>query len=373
MRTRITFSPSRAAGYLRRGDLVAFPTETVYGLGANLFDVEAIRKIFVAKGRPHDNPLIAHIATRAQISQVAATIPPLAVPLIERFFPGPLTVLLPRHERVPLEATAGLPTIGVRMPDHRLARRFLLACGVPVAAPSANLSGRPSPTTWEAVQTDLDGRIACILRGEQTRVGLESTVVDCTGERLILLRAGAVSFEELAAFVPAGGLIDGTDAASSDRGGAPRSPGMKYRHYSPRAEVIVIDSLLQREQGWDPGDRAAWIGLHPPAHPERFQRIALCPDPAAYAHRLFAFFRQCDAEGIQRIFCQAVPLEGLGRAVMDRIRKAASGSAALAEAPGQEDRGSLPGHNSSVVEHHQAEEQGQIENGDFEKTSGVLP
>ncbi|MFZ4627409.1 MAG: L-threonylcarbamoyladenylate synthase [Blastocatellia bacterium] len=343
MRTRITFSPTRAAEYLRRGELVAFPTETVYGLGANLFDGEAIRKIFLAKGRPHDNPLIAHIASRVQLRQVAAAIPPLAESLIERFFPGPLTVLLPRHERVPLEATAGLSTIGVRMPDHRLAQRFLLACGVPVAAPSANLSGRPSPTTWEAVQADLDGRIACILRGEQTRVGLESTVVDCTGDRLVLLRAGAVSFEELAAFVPAGGLIDGTDAASSDRGTTPRSPGMKYRHYSPRAEVVVIDLLRRREEGWSPGPHAAWIGLRTPPHPERFQRIALCPDPAAYAHRLFAFFRQCDAEGIKRIFCQAVPPEGLGRAVMDRIRKAAFGSAALGESPGNEDPGTLPG------------------------------
>ncbi|MGA1368306.1 MAG: L-threonylcarbamoyladenylate synthase [Blastocatellia bacterium] len=343
MRTRITFSPSRAAGYLRQGELVAFPTETVYGLGANLFNVEAIRKIFLAKGRPHDNPLIAHIASRAQISEVAAAIPLLARPLIERFFPGPLTVLLPRHERVPLEATAGLPTIGVRMPDHRVARRFLLACGVPVAAPSANLSGRPSPTTWQAVQADLDGRIACILRGEQTRVGLESTVVDCTGERLILLRAGAVSFEELAAFVPAGGLIDGTDVASSDRGNPPKSPGMKYRHYSPRAEVIVIDLPGLPEQDWSPGAHAAWIGLRTPPHPEQFQRIALCPDSAAYAHRLFAFFRQCDAEGINRIFCQAVPLEGLGRAVMDRVRKAASGSAPHSESPGKEDPGTLPG------------------------------
>lgn len=342
MRTRITFSPSRAAGYLRQGELVAFPTETVYGLGANLFNVEAIRKIFLAKGRPHDNPLIAHIASRAQISEVAAAIPPLARPLIERFFPGPLTVLLPRHERVPLEATAGLPTIGVRMPDHRVARRFLLACGVPVAAPSANLSGRPSPTTWEAVQADLDGRIACILRGEQTRVGLESTVVDCTGEQLVLLRAGAVSFEELAALVPVGGLIDGTDAASSDRGNPPKSPGMKYRHYSPRAEVIVIDLLRPREHDWSPGPQAAWIGLRPPPHPEQFQRVALCPDSAAYAHRLFAFFRQCDAEGINRIFCQAVPLEGLGRAVMDRVRKAASGSVAHSESPGKEDPGTLP-------------------------------
>jgi L-threonylcarbamoyladenylate synthase len=376
MRTRITFSPSRAAGYLRRGELVAFPTETVYGLGANLFDGEAIRKIFLAKGRPHDNPLIAHIATLAQMGQVAAAIPPLARPLIARFFPGPLTVLLPRHERVPLEATAGLPTIGVRMPDHRLARRFLLACGTPVAAPSANLSGRPSPTTWEAVRSDLDGRIACILRGEQTRVGLESTVVDCTGERLILLRAGAVSFEELAAFLPEGGLIDGTSAASHDPGGSPRSPGMKYRHYSPRAEVIVVDPHLQRQGDWSPGQRAAWIGLRAPAHPERFQRVALCPDPEAYAHRLFAFFRQCDAEGIQRIFCQGVPLEGLGRAVMDRLRKAASGSGTLSGTTREEDRGRLSSMDASMdasaVEHHQAEEQGQVEDGDLEESAGVL-
>jgi L-threonylcarbamoyladenylate synthase len=327
MQTRITFSPSVAADYLRKGELVAFPTETVYGLGASLYDVDAVEKIFLAKGRPTDNPLIAHVAARRQIAQLTTAIPPLAERLIDRFFPGPLTVLLPRHERVPAIVSAGLPTIGVRMPDHPLAHRFLLTCGVPVAAPSANLSGRPSPTTWEAVAADLGGRIACILRGKQARVGLESTVVDCTGDRLVLLRAGAVSFEELAAFLPEGRLLDGTGSPTSELASPPRSPGMKYRHYSPQAEVIVC----QASDPLFPGDHAAWIGLDSPTHPGRFQRILLCADVEAYAQRLFAFFRQCEAEGVTRIFCQEVPLTGLGRAVMDRLRKAASGSISWSE------------------------------------------
>ena len=182
---RLTRSPQEAAEFILKGELVAFPTETVYGLGASLWDESALRKIFDAKGRPSDNPLIVHIAGLDQLDSIAATIPKSASIFIRRFFPGPLTLVLPKHPRVPLLATAGLETVAVRMPRLALAQEFLGLCGVPVAAPSANLSGRPSPTTWEAVKTDLDGRIACILVGDQTEVGLESTVVDCTGEQPI--------------------------------------------------------------------------------------------------------------------------------------------------------------------------------------------
>ena len=199
MQTLLTTSPRSAAEFIRRGETVAFPTETVYGLGANALDETAVAKIFAAKGRPADNPLIIHLAEAEQMHTVAREINAAAHNFIEHFFPGALTLVVPKTERVPPNVTAGLATVGVRVPAHELAREFLRACAVPVAAPSANLSGRPSPTTWEAVREDLDGRIACILQGAQTEVGLESTVVDCTGDVPLVLRAGAVTLEQLRA------------------------------------------------------------------------------------------------------------------------------------------------------------------------------
>lgn len=301
-----------AADFIRAGEVVAFPTETVYGLGASIFDEAAIARIFMAKGRPGDNPLIAHIADLAQLGAIAATIPTAARRLIERFFPGPLTVILPKRDEVPLLATGGLTTIGVRMPDHPLALQFLRACGVPLVAPSANISGRPSPTTWQAVYQDLNGRIACILCGEPTRVGLESTVVDCTAAMPVVLRAGAITIEQLQTVLPGISLTDHHAAA------APRSPGMKYRHYSPHARVRLCHTPADLQ----PAERAAYIGLDAPHHPQYFATINLCQDVGDYARRLFNFFRECDAAGIETIYCQSVPREGLGLALMDRLEKA---------------------------------------------------
>ena len=194
MKTISTTNPTEAAEFIKNGGLVAFPTETVYGLGADVFDVKAIEKIFVAKGRPSDNPLIAHVAEKDQINLLVSEITDSAEKFIKAFFPAALTLVLPKSARVPLIATANLPTIGVRMPRHDLAREFLKECGVPLVAPSANLSGKPSPTTWQAVFEDLNRRIDCILQGEQTEIGVESTVVDCTGEKPVVLRVGSVSF-----------------------------------------------------------------------------------------------------------------------------------------------------------------------------------
>lgn len=188
MHTKLTRSVDVAARYIFSGEVVAFPTETVYGLGANVFDEGAIEKIFLAKGRPSDNPLIAHIGSLSQLELLVDKVTPTAAKLIDGFFPGPLTLVLPKRDDVPEIATAGLDTIGVRMPLHKLALSFIRACRMPLVAPSANLSGKPSPTTWQAVKTDLDGRIACILKGEPTDVGLESTVVDCTGDDLLTCR-----------------------------------------------------------------------------------------------------------------------------------------------------------------------------------------
>lgn len=313
MKTKTTQSPTLAARYIANGEVVAFPTETVYGLGANIFNEDAIRKIFEAKGRPTDNPLIAHISDLSQLKSITSEVPPVAEQLIEAFFPGPLTLVLPKHKTVPAIATAELNTIGVRMPSHPIAQQLLRACGVPLVAPSANLSGRPSPTTWQAVRDDLSGRIACILKGDQTKVGLESTVVDCTGDHPRILRAGGITLEQLRAVVPE------TELSDSEDSNAPKSPGMKYRHYSPRAQVFISNF----PQFTMPGGEAGYIGIDPPARPDAFQKMLLCKDITEYAHFLFQFFRECDDLGIKTIYCQAVSESGLGLALMDRIRRAA--------------------------------------------------
>lgn len=311
--TKLTASPQEAAQFIKQGEVVAFPTETVYGLGANVFDESAIRKIYAAKGRPSDNPLIAHIADRKQLLLLTEALPPSAAQLSAAFFPGPLTLVVPKHPTVPLAATAGLATLGVRMPQHELARAFIRACGVPLVAPSANLSGKPSPTTWQAVEADLAGKIACILQGPQTEVGLESTVVDCTGAAPIILRAGAVTLEQLQAVIPDTRLALAHDLT------APKSPGLKYRHYAPQARV----RLLQTAEEAPLSRRSAFIGLHVPASRSAFERSQVCSDVAAYAHEVFQFFRECDAAGIQEICCEVVEETGLGVALMDRLKRAA--------------------------------------------------
>jgi L-threonylcarbamoyladenylate synthase len=313
VKTKITQSPSIAARFIQRGEVVAFPTETVYGLGANIFDEEAVRKIFIAKERPADNPLIAHIFDLSQLQQITIGIPEIAAKLIEAFFPGPLTLVLPRNEKVPSIATAGLKTIGVRMPKDAIARQFLRACATPIVAPSANLSGRPSPTTWQAVRADLNGRISCILKGDRTKIGLESTVVDCAGETPIILRAGAVTLEELSKVIPQTKLSSGADLA------APRSPGMKHRHYAPKAKVV----LAPFPQYTVPMNSSAFIGLIAPPNAAAFERILICNGVEEYARELFNFFRESDERGVEIIFCQTVDEEGLGLALMDRLRRAA--------------------------------------------------
>ena len=310
--TLLTQDASVAAEILRRGGIVAFPTETVYGLGANVFDESAIIRIFDAKRRPQDNPLIAHIGSIDQIELLAASVPDFAHVLIQTFFPGSLTLVLPKRDEVPVVATAGLDSIGVRMPRNELAQEFLLACKTPVVAPSANLSGRPSPTTWQAVYEDLNGRVDCILRGEATEIGLESTVVDCTGDRPVVLRQGSVSLEDIQRIVP-----DATANGSTDD--ALKSPGLRHKHYAPNADVVII----RRETKIDDAASAAYIGLSDREEPFASEQIV--SDAAEYAHLLFEFFRECEREGIKKIYCEAVEETGIGSALMDRLRRAAQG------------------------------------------------
>lgn len=311
MKTIYTTDPVTAAEFITRGGIVAFPTETVYGLGANVFDAAAVAKIFEAKRRPADNPLIAHIASVSQIIELTTQVTDNADKFIDAFFPGPLTIVLAKSKRVPMIATAGLDTIGVRMPRAVLALRFLTACGVPVVAPSSNLSGRPSPTTWEAVFEDLDGRIDCILKGEATEIGLESTVVDCTGDVPLLLRAGAVSLAELQVVVPE------TQVYTPLADERPKSPGVLHKHYSPNASVKLANYELRITNSRN----TAYIGLNKPIEPCKMQRI--CASVEEYAHEVFEFFRECDRLGIHTIYCEEVSETGIGAAVMDRLRRAA--------------------------------------------------
>jgi L-threonylcarbamoyladenylate synthase len=310
MRTFLTINPENAADFIKRGGIVAFPTETVYGLGASVFDAEAIAKIFIAKNRPNDNPLIAHVANLNQIKLLTTQINDSAQKFIDAFFPSPLTLVLPKSSEVPMIATANLPTIGVRMPKHKLAIEFLEACGVPVVAPSANLSGKPSPTTWEAVREDLDSRIDCILQGETTEIGLESTVVDCTGDIPLILRSGAITLEDLQKIVPT------TRFHVASKNEPAKSPGLKHRHYSPIATVQIVKNL-----DIEFAPHSAFIGLNQPN--ARFERIKLCDSISQYAHEVFEFFRECDRSNIAAIYCESVEETGLGIALMDRLKRAA--------------------------------------------------
>lgn len=309
MKTILTASPGKAAGFIKRGGTVAFPTETVYGLGANVFDENAITKIFEAKRRPIDNPLIAHVGSIEQISLLTLEITEIAARFIEAFFPAPLTLVLPKSKKVPLIASAGLETIGVRMPKTDLALDFLRECETPVVAPSANLSGKPSPTTWQAVFEDLQGRIDCILQGEISEIGLESTVVDCTGVTPLVLRSGAITLEQLRKIEPQTKLY----RLRADE--KPRSPGLKHRHYAPRAKVVLISDFK-----FQISDSSAFIGVNKPVG--NFDLIRICDSVEDYAHSLFDFFRRCDRKGIKTIYCQTVEEKGLGLALMDRLKRA---------------------------------------------------
>ena len=313
METLITESPLAAAEVIKNGGIAAFPTETVYGLGANAFDDAAVAKIFAAKGRPADNPLIVHVSDAGQIDEIAAELNAHARLFIEKFFPGPLTIVAVRTGRISETATCGLKTIAFRMPANPLAQQLIKAAGTPLVAPSANISGRPSPTTWEAVLEDLDGRIDCILKGEPTLIGLESTVVDCTADVPVMLRAGAVSLEELREIVAKTVILEAAESVEA------RSPGLRHKHYSPRARVVIIDNDATV------GDfsEAAYIGIDLPVGV--FGVLKICSTPDDYAHAIFEFFRECDRAGISTIYCQSVAEHGIGTAIMDRLKRAAAG------------------------------------------------
>lgn len=307
---------ARAAEVLRRGGLVAFPTETVYGLGADALDAAAVGRIFAAKGRPADNPLIVHVAAPEQARALARSVPPAAERLMS-LWPGPLTLVLPRAAVVPDATTAGQDTVAVRIPGHPAALALLRACGRPLAAPSANRSGRPSPTTAGHVLADLDGVVEVILDGGPCAVGLESTVVDATRPVPMVLRMGGLPLEALRAAVGDVDVLSGQDPEAMSR-----SPGLRHRHYAPRARVVLVA----------PGEAAALGGPavavmsqrpRPPGFVGRWQ--VMPAELEGYAHALFAALRELDAPEVETIVVETVPEVGLGRAIADRLRRAAQG------------------------------------------------
>lgn len=313
----------RAAALLRAGALVAFPTETVYGLGANALDADAVKRIYAAKGRPSYNPLIVHVADTAAAMQVAREWPPRAARLAERFWPGPLTLVLPKRPEVPDAVTGGLDTVAVRVPAHPVALALLRTVGLPIAAPSANPSTRISPTTAQHVAKELGDRVALIIDGGPTTVGIESTVLDVSGDEPVLLRPGIISAAQLAEVV---GEVLAPGSAPGE--GAPRrSPGMMARHYAPRARVLLVSPenepmahFAVREEH----QRGAIVGAllrtmdlaadHPLHMPD---------DPAAYAQRLYGALHALDDAGCALIVVERVPDSPAWTAVRDRLERSA--------------------------------------------------
>jgi L-threonylcarbamoyladenylate synthase len=322
---------AEAAARVMRGELVAFPTETVYGLGANAFDAEAVRRIFKAKQRPFLDPLIVHIAKVEDVELVATDFPPMAARLASLFWPGPLTLLLPRHTALPMEVTSGLDTVAVRIPSHPVALGLLVACGVPIAAPSANRFGHTSPTSAAHVREDLEGAVELILDGGPTPVGIESTVIDVRPTPAVILRPGGVTREQLEAVI---GPV--RNAERAERLAA--SPGRLPRHYAPRSELILcagVDSpaiaASINEQGRRLAAGGRKAGVLAVSEVQREWDASLGPafdlgnqdDLVGVAKRLFLGLRTLEAASVDVILGHLMPAHGLGLAINDRLRRAA--------------------------------------------------
>lgn len=316
-----------AASILAKNEVVALPTETVYGLGGNAENDEAVAKIFAAKGRPSDNPLIIHIAGHEQLAEIVEEIPEMAQKLMDAFWPGPLTIIFNKKEgKLSEVATAGLSTVAVRMPDHPVALALIEAAKLPIAAPSANLSGRPSPTTALHVHDDLDGRIAGIVDGGPTGVGVESTVVDCTGSKPVILRPGGITKEQLEEVV---GEIS-TDPALTDTTQAPKSPGMKYRHYAPNAPLHLVAGDVDKIQKLVDEKRAEGLKVGVMTTEEKmtsYQADVIFPcgrrnQLETVAEALYDTLRAFNESDVDIIFGEIFPETGVGVAVMNRLTKA---------------------------------------------------
>ena len=322
-------TPDLAAEIIRNGELVAIPTETVYGLGANGLNESAVAKIFEAKGRPQDNPLILHVAEAADIENFCHSIPETAWRLAEAFWPGPLTMVLPARDTVPRRTTGGLSTVAVRCPDSAVTRAIIRAAGVPLAAPSANISGKPSTTTAEHVLHDHDGRIAAVVDGGPCRVGVESTIVDLTEERPRLLRPGGITPEQLLSVL--GDLVvDKAVTASVSQDEVVKAPGMKYRHYAPAEPVVIVSGSREKAAAYirrhfEPGDRVLCFEEELPLY-EGCSPLSygLEADVNTLSAGLFAALRELDDPSIHQVYARCPEGDGVAYAVQNRLKKAAA-------------------------------------------------
>ena len=322
-------TPEIAAKIIQKGGLVAIPTETVYGLGANGLDENAVLKIFEAKGRPQDNPLILHVAEPKEMERFCHDIPKAAYLLAEKFWPGPLTMVLPARDTVPKRTTAGLSTVAVRCPDSPVTRKIIALAGVPIAAPSANISGKPSTTTAQHVRHDHDGKIDAIVDGGPCRVGVESTIVDLTEDRPRLLRPGGVTPEQLLEVL--GDLvIDKAVTAQIDKDAVVKAPGMKYRHYAPAEPVVIVSGSREKaaeyiHRHFAPGDRVLCfeeeLPLYADCAPLAYGKES---DVETLSAGLFAALRILDDPNIGKVYARCPVGGGVAYAVQNRLKKAAA-------------------------------------------------
>ena len=322
-------TPAIAAGLIRQGELVAIPTETVYGLGADGLNEAAVAKIFEAKGRPQDNPLILHIWDAKQMEQFCHDIPKAAYDLAKAFWPGPLTMVLPARQIVPRRTTGGLDTVALRCPDNAVTREIIRLSGVPIAAPSANISGKPSTTTAQHVLHDHDGKIAAVVDGGPCRVGVESTIVDLTEDRPRLLRPGGITPEQLVSVL--GDLVvDKAVTAQIDKDAVVKAPGMKYRHYAPSEPVVIVAGSREKAAAYihrhfTPGDRVLCfeeeLPLYADCSPLAYGQEA---DANTLSAGLFAALRELDDPRIHQVYARCPVGGGVAYAVQNRLKKAAA-------------------------------------------------
>lgn len=322
-----------AGDIIKKGGLVAFPTETVYGLGGDALNSRSSKKIYEAKGRPSDNPLIVHIADMEHLAPIVKEIPETAVKLADAFWPGPLTMILQKSDSVPLETTGGLETVAVRMPSHPVAKAFIAAAGGYVAAPSANLSGKPSPTTAKYVVQDMDGRIDMIIDGDGVNIGLESTIVDLTGEEPMILRPGYIT-EEMLCEVLGKVAVDRTILSDNVKT-PPKAPGMKYRHYAPKGELTIVEGSCDKVIAYINaetqkhrlrGEKTGVIGTSEAAMLYKADSVKIAgsrEDEELFARQLYTFLREFDDEEVAFMYAEGYGTEGIGQAIMNRLLKAA--------------------------------------------------
>ena len=322
-----------AGAIIRDGGIVAFPTETVYGLGANALDEEAVKKIFIAKGRPQDNPLIVHVCSK-NISELVKEVPEVAQRMIDKFWPGPLTIILEKNDIIPNMTSANLNTVGIRMPSSEIALKLIELSKRPIAAPSANISGRPSPTEVERCIEDLNGKVDYIIGGESSDIGVESTIIDCTVNPPLVLRPGGITLEMLKE-IDSNIEIDSALKSKPTENFKPKAPGMKYRHYAPKAHLKIIKGKNEKtieiineilENYIEKGNDVAILTTDENLNKFNSGKVISLGSENnlnEIAKNLFETLRKCDDLGVQHILCQGFEEKGVGLAIMNRLNKAA--------------------------------------------------